>query len=188
MMFRRGKMAEGLKLGLILVFGLTFSAVAAEQIKLGYVDMQRAIQETAAGKKAKSELEAEFNKRKKELEKHEADLKKKSEDFEKRAMVLSEDVRAERQIELQREMAKYRDLVGRSQMEIQKMERDLTQPILERMSQVIEEIAKKEGYSMILERSEQNVLWAKDELDLTDKVIKEVDATDSAGSSRRRRR
>ncbi len=179
---------EWMKIGLVSVVVFGFSAIAAEKMKIGYVDMQRAIQETAAGKKAKAELEAEFNKRKKELEKQEAQLKKKSEDFEKRAMVLSEDVRAERQIELQQEMAKYRDLVGRSQMEIQKMERDLTQPILDRMGQVIEQIAKNDGYTLILERSEQSVLWANQDLDLTDRVIKEVDAAEKGSGSRRRRR
>ena len=57
-------------LALVLV---SFTARAAE-VKIGYIDMQKAIQETAAGKKAKKELEDEFNKKKKDLEKKEADV------------------------------------------------------------------------------------------------------------------
>ena len=51
------------------------SLPALAEVKIGYVDMQKAIQETAAGKKAKKELEDEFNKKKKDLEKKEGDIK-----------------------------------------------------------------------------------------------------------------
>jgi len=152
---------------LILTAGLVH---AAEQ-KIGFVDMQKAIQATAAGKKAKSELEGEFNKKKKELEKKEADLKKMGEDLERKKSVLSEEVLGKKQAEFQEEMMKYRDVVGKSQIEIQKKERDLTAPILEKMKKTIEKVAKEKGYSMILENS-QMVLFATSDADLTDAVVK----------------
>lgn len=152
---------------LILTAGLVH---AAEQ-KIGFVDMQKAIQSTAAGKKAKSELEGEFNKKKKELEKKEADLKKMGEDLERKKSVLSEEVLGKKQAEFQEEMLKYRDVVGKSQIEIQKKERDLTAPILEKMRKAIEKVAKEKGYSMVLENS-QMVLFATADADLTDAVVK----------------
>jgi len=60
---------------------MSFSVSAFADVKIGLVDMQKAIQESAEGKKAKKELENDFNKKKKDLEKLEADLKKKKEDF-----------------------------------------------------------------------------------------------------------
>jgi outer membrane protein len=152
---------------LVLVAGL----VHAAETKIGYVDMQKAIQATAAGKKAKSELEGEFNKKKKELEKKETDLKKMGEDLERKKAVLSEEVLSKKQAEFQEEMLKYRDVVGKSQIEIQKKERDLTAPILEKMKKVIEKVAKEKGYSMVLENS-QMVLFATPDADLTGEVIK----------------
>jgi outer membrane protein len=77
------------------------SASALADVKLGYVDLQKAIQETSTGKKAKGELEKDFNKRNKDLEKMQADLKKMGEDLEKKAMVLSDDVRVKKQAEFQ---------------------------------------------------------------------------------------
>lgn len=148
------------------------SAGAHAESKVGYVDLQKAIQETSTGKKAKTDLEKDFNKRKKDLEKMEADLKKMGEDLEKKAMVLSDDVRGRKQAEFQQEMMKYREAVSKNQLEIQKKERDLTMPIIEKLRSVIEDIAKKDGYTMILEKSEQSVLWAKKEADLTDEVVK----------------
>lgn len=147
------------------------AAVANAETKIGFVDMQKAIQTTAAGKKAKSELEGDFNKKKKELEKKEADLKKMGEDLEKKKSVLSEEALGKKQAEFQEEMLKYRDVVGKSQIEIQKKERELTAPILDKMKKVIAKLAKEKGYTMILENS-QMVLFATPESDLTDEVVK----------------
>ncbi|AHI05526.1 hypothetical protein BDW_05090 [Bdellovibrio bacteriovorus W] len=152
------------------------ASFAHAQAKVGFVDMQKAIQTTAAGKKAKTELEGEFNKKKKELEKKEADLKKMGEDLEKKKSVLSEEALAKKQAEFQEEMLKYRDVVGKSQVEIQKKERDLTAPILEKMRKVIATLAKDQGYAMVLENS-QMVLYATPEADLTDAVVKAFEKT-----------
>lgn len=157
---------------LVVVLGALLMAAAAHaETKIGFVDMQKAIQSTSAGKKAKTELETEFNKKKKELEKKEADLKKMGEDLEKKKSVLSEDALGKKQAEFQEEMLKYRDVVGKSQVEIQKKERDLTAPILEKMKKVIGKIAKDKGYSLIMENN-QAILYATPESDLTDEVIK----------------
>ncbi len=151
-----------------------WSAEAKDQpiVKIGYINLQKALQETSAGQKAKKQIETAFNSKKKELEEKENDLKKMSQDLEKKKAVLSQEVFNRKQAELQTEMLKYRELVGKSQMEIQKQDRELTQPILEKLQKVIETVAKEEGYSMVLEKAEQNVIWAKADLDLTDKVVK----------------
>ncbi|MEN0059000.1 MAG: OmpH family outer membrane protein [Bdellovibrio sp.] len=160
-----------MKKSLIVLSLLMTASLAQAEAKFGFVDMQKAIQASSAGKKAKTELEGDFNKKKKELEKKEADLKKMGEDLEKKKSVLSEEALAKKQAEFQDEMLKYRDVVGKSQLEIQKKERELTAPILEKMKKVIAKIAKEKGYSLVLENS-QMVLYSTPEADLTDEVIK----------------
>lgn len=152
----------------MICLGASFSQA---DTKIGLVDMQKAVQATAAGKKAKTELEAEFQKKKKELEKKEADLKKMGEDLEKKKSILSEEILAKKQSEFQEEMMKYREAAGKSQAELQKKDRELTQPILDKMKKVIEKISKEKGYSMVLENSPM-VLFSVPENDLTDAVIK----------------
>jgi outer membrane protein len=148
----------------------TAAAQTGEQ-KIGYVDLQRAIQGTTTGKKAKADLEAEFNKKQKEIQKKEADLKKMQEDLEKKKLALTEEVLAKKQAELQQEMGAYRQFVGDSQMNIQKRERELTGPILQKLEKIIAKLAEDGGYTMILEKGGQGVLWAKKDVDLTDQVV-----------------
>jgi outer membrane protein len=157
----------------LVLFATAYTAHA--EVKIGFVDMQKAIQETTAGKKAKKDLEDEFNKKKKDLDKREADIKKMGEDFEKRSMAMNEQSRVKKQTEIQGEMRKYQELAAKSQLDIQKRERDLTQPIVVKLRSIIEDIAKKEDFTAVLEKSEQSVMWAKKDLDLTERVVKEYD-------------
>lgn len=159
----------------VILLAFTVSAFAARaEFKAATIDMQKAIQATEAGKKAKKELEKEFDKKKNELKKKEDDLKKRAEEFEKKKMVLSDKVREDQQIELQQEMMKFREELGKSQMTIQQKERDLTKPILDKIQKVIGEIAKEKDLSMVFERPEQSVMWVKPEMDITDEVIKKA--------------
>lgn len=156
---------------IILALAFLSSSVALADFKLGVVNMQKAIQTSTAGKKAKAELEGDFEKKKKELQKKEADLKKMSEDLERKKSVLSEDVLQKKQMEFQEEMMKFREVVGKNQVEIQKKEQDLTAPIIDKMRRIVEKIAKEKGYAVVLENSAA-VLYSEAAHDLTDEVTK----------------
>lgn len=152
-----------------LICGL--SGVVQAETKVGLVDMQKAIQTSSAGKKAKAELETELEKKKKEIKKKEDDLKKMGEDLERKKAVLSEEVFGKKQAEFQDEMMKYRDNATKTQMELQKKERDLTVPIVDKMKKVIAKISKDKGLTLVLENSPM-VLFSEPALDITDDVIK----------------
>lgn len=155
---------------MIAILGFSFSAMA--EVKIGYVDMQKAIQSTKAGKKARASLEKEFKAKEKQLKKKEEELKKMSEDLQKKAALLSESARKKQAESFQREMLKFRQDVSQSQQSIAEKERKMTEPIIKKMYQAIDSIAKKENYTMILEKREQNILWAAKQVDITDEVVK----------------
>jgi len=163
----------------LFTFGILGSnaARAEEAFKVGTVDMQRALQAVDAGKKAKAQLEKEFNSKKKELQTEEASIKKMTEEFKKQSMVMSDEARAKKQGELQERIMKFQDLTARSQGEIQQKERDLTQPILAKLRTIIADLAKKEKLSLVLEKNENNVLYSLEKDDYTNQVISIFDKT-----------
>lgn len=153
----------------------TFFAISAfAEFSAAVVDIQKAIMTSDLGKKAKKELEGEFEKKKSEFKKKEEDLKKRAEEYEKKKMVFSDEVRAEKGGELQQDMMKFREDVNKSQMQMQQKQGELTKPILDKIQKVIADIAKEKGYSVVLERSEQGVMWSKAEIDITEDVIKKI--------------
>ncbi len=81
-------------------FLLSTSAAFAEDIKVGYVDMQRALNETEDGRKAKEKLKKDFDQKQKELDEQQARLKKEIEDLDKKRTLLPADKVREKEAEL----------------------------------------------------------------------------------------
>jgi len=143
----------------------------APSTKVGYVDLQKAIQNVSAGKKAKESLDGDFKKRKDALDKKKTDIEKIGQDLEKKKSVLSEEVFGKRQMELQEEMMKFQKTVAENQLEMQKKEGELLEPIFAKMSKIVEKVAHDKGFTIVLEKKGQNVLFAEKSTDLTDDVI-----------------
>ncbi|MEZ4871481.1 MAG: OmpH family outer membrane protein [Bdellovibrionales bacterium] len=79
------------------------SSVHAADAKFGVVDMQRAILSTKAGKTAQATMKSEIEKRQKEMEKMRTDFEAMLKDFRKKALHWSDDLKAKKGAELQRE-------------------------------------------------------------------------------------
>ena len=158
-------------LSTILVVSVVAVSAQAE-FKAGYVDMQKAVPATSAGKKALKSLKAEGQKKQKALKKKKADFDKKVKDFEKKKMVLSDKVRETKFKGLQKEEYELYQEMKKSEMQIRKKEMELTKPIIVKLQKIIEKVAKEKGLVMVFERSQNGVMWAKSELNITDEVIK----------------
>lgn len=157
-------------LGALLIALQSGSAVAAE-MQIGFVDMQKALQTVDAGKKAKAQLEKEFNSKKKELQSEEAAIQKMGEEFKKQQMVMSDEGRMKKQQEIQERIMKFQQMTARSQSEIQQKQDELTQPIIGKLRAIVADLAKQKGYSLVLEKNENTVLFHLEKDDMTTEVI-----------------
>ena len=144
----------------------------AQELKLGYVNSERVLRDSAPAKAAQAKLEAEFGKRERELNDIRNRLKAAADKFEKDAPTLPEAEKARRQREL---VDQERDL-QRKQREFQE---DLNQrkneelaAVVERANRVIRQIFETEKYDAIL----QEVVFAGPRVDITDKVIRALNA------------
>ena len=162
-------------LSVLVASTIALASPAQAEIKIGYVDLRKALQDTSAGKKAQKDLKKEYDAKKEELEKKEKDLKTMNDDLDKKKLVLSDEVKQKKQMELQQEMGKFQQTVQATQAALQKKEREMTQPILEKLQEILDKKAKADGYTVVLEKSEQSVLWAKKDIDMTDAIVKEYE-------------
>jgi outer membrane protein len=161
-------------IGFILCSLALNSAIARADgdLKVGIIDMQKCIQNSESGKKAKAELEAAFNKKKKELQEQEQALKIADEAFKKKQAALSDSARKEQQQKLQERFMKYQENLQRSQAEIQKKEQEMSGPIIQKIRDKVGEIAKKRGLGIVLEKNENIVIHSEERLDITEEVMK----------------
>jgi outer membrane protein len=164
---------------LALVLGFTASAAFAEEAtatKIATVDMQKALQTVDAGKKAKGQLEKEFNSKKKMLDDEQNAIVKLEGEFKKQTMVLSDDAKEKKFQELQERKMKFQQQLMRSQTEIQQKEGELTAPIVKSLKELVKEIAAKKNYQMVLDRNEQTVIFSQEKDDLTEDLVKAYNA------------
>ena len=155
-------------------------AWAQEALKIGYVNSDRVLRDAAPAKAAQAKLEAEFSKRDRELLDLANRLKAASERLDKDGPTLSETERSRRQREL---VDQDRDL----QRKRREFQEDLTQrkneelgAVVERTNRVIKQIFETEKYDLILQEA---VFWSP-KVDITDKVIRALNAQGTAGAAK----
>lgn len=164
---------------LFLIVALaTSTAMAAPPpvARIGYIDLQRTLNETKVGKAAKSKLEAEKTDKQKQVNDKKDVLKKAYEELEKQRVVLKPDALQKKEKELQDQYVELQQVFMQLQQDLSKREAALTREIFGKAAAIIENIAKRDGYTMILEKSESAVLWADANTDITSEVNKRMDA------------
>jgi outer membrane protein len=164
-----------------MLFALVTPRLArAEDLKIGYVDMQRAVAETEDGRKARASLKKVFDQKQKELDEQQENFKKKKEDFDKKRTLLSADKVREKENELQGEFEKVQQSYMRHQKDLQEKEGEVTQKIFERMQRIILRIAQSENFTMVLDKTQAGIIFAKQHLDLTNEVIRRYNSGEGA--------
>jgi outer membrane protein len=148
------------------------SVFAADILKIGFVDLVRALNESESGKKAKADLEFLIKSKQVAIDEKGKTIEKGKNDLEKQTSVLSQEARKTKEEELERLIREYQRLVSDSQSEVKKKEGELTGDILKEIRSIVQKIGQDEAYTLILENAEGQILYSKKEIDLTDVVIK----------------
>jgi outer membrane protein len=159
-----------------LLFIATSHVSAAETaVKLGIVDLNRAVNESEQGKKAKIELESAIKGKQQALDEKGKALEKLKSHLNEQGSVMSTEVRKSKQDELERLAREYQRDLSDSQNEMQKKEGELTRQIVKDVREIINIVAHEDKYDLILDKIPALVLFADDRFDVTDKVIKKFD-------------
>ena len=162
-----------------LLFLLFMGSTAQAHLKVGYVDIEKALMETSEGKSVDDSLKKLVETKQKELKKKEDDVRQMANELERTKSVMSAQAFEEKRQAIgrvaQEKMLKLQEFARQSELEIQKKRDKLLNPLAQKMERVIDEIAKKEGYAFIFKKTPQSLLWAQKEANLTSKVVKEFE-------------
>jgi len=169
------KNLTSITLSLMLLACATVSSAA--EMKIGYVNIQRAVAESKAGKTANEKFTVEANRVRDDILKEKESIEQAAEMLQKQSAMLTEDVRRSKELDMGRRQRDYERLVEDQKAELQLKEAQLTGEILEQLIPIVRDYGKKHGFSIIFERSERVLLYTDTSLDLTDKVIAILDAS-----------
>jgi outer membrane protein len=140
----------------------------ANDLKIGFVSTERIFREAAPAVRALKKLEKEFATRDADVQKLAKQAKDMQAALEKEGVTMTESDRRTKEADL-----------ARINRDLQRMQREFREDlnlrkneelaqVLERANKVIQEIAEKEKYDLIL----QEAVYRSPRIDITDKVIK----------------
>jgi outer membrane protein len=167
-------------LGVMLLAQLV-AGVAHADIKLAYVDIQRALNECRNGKTAKQEFRTRVQRLEGQLEGEQNQVQSLKDELEKKGPLMQPDERQNLEDAYQRKVSQFQDDYKNSRDELQQRDNEMTGEIVRDIAVVVRQIGIKNGYTMVLEKG--SLLWATANIDITDQVIRAYDAMNvKAGS------
>ncbi|MCL4684511.1 OmpH family outer membrane protein [Myxococcota bacterium] len=160
---------------LLLAVGMLAWAGAAhaeDSIRIAVVDIDQAVNATDQGKQARDELVKKRKAAEAQLKPMMEKGKAMAEELQSKRFVLSEEALYQKQLdlaELQNDArARMAELEGQYKVDSER----LVGPLRQKLIEIINEIGKSEGFTLILERNTPGVLYSREALDITDMVIK----------------
>jgi len=162
-----------LGLASVLLWG---TAAQDEPVKIGVVDLDQAISSTEEGKAAREEFARKQREAEAEVQPMYERYRELDDEIKAKKFVLSDEALFQKQLDLA-EMRnqienKMKELEGQLKVDQKRLEGPLTAKLID----IIEDIGKSRGFTMILRRGTPGVLYTREALDITDLVIEKYNA------------
>lgn len=149
-------------------------ALAADVAKIGVVDLQKILETSLAGKSIQAELKLQKEKMESDLKEKGAEIENISKRLERESMVMSKDMREEKEREQRIKINDFKTLQKKYRTELQKLEVELMNQLQNDIKELVETVGKKDGYLMIINK--YSILYSPSSTDITDNLIKQLDA------------
>ncbi len=164
------------KIIIALLAVLLLSAPAFAEMKIAYVNLQKALNDSVAGAQAKSEIAAQAKEYETEFKiKQDAFLKLKNE-LEKQGALLSDNAKTEKIKDYQTQVANLQKFQNDARRTLRQEDEKRTKEILKELSAILQKFGKDGNYTMIMEKSEGGLIYVDDDvIDLTIPLIEAYD-------------
>jgi len=162
---------------LILLTVVLTVAVAADEMKIGFIYSEQIMIEYQEAIDAMKKLEAEAEELGKVYEEMQADYQKLIEDYEKRKLVSSDAWKKQKQKEIiqkEQQLQSYQMEHFGQTGTIYEKEEEYLGPVLDKINETLKKVGEDEGYSFVFDASKGMIVFADEALNLTEKVLEEL--------------
>lgn len=170
-----------------LTLGVINSAFA--QLKIGYVDSQKILSSYKESIDAQKKLDAQNTKWQQEIQSMQQKLKDLQDQLNAQKLLLSDAKKEEKQREIQDNYLKIQQFQMKKwgqNGEMFQLNQKLMKPIIEQINKTITKIGQEEKFDYIFDTVAGNIVYAsKNQPDLTDKVLEELNKSAGAPSSKK---
>jgi outer membrane protein len=139
--------------------------------KVAMVDMQRVLNETKAGKKARKSLEQSSSAKQKKFDKRRAELEA---EVAKLRSLKGQQLQAAQE-KLQQESMELQSMLMALEQELSQQHNKMLEQMYRNSADIVGKLAKDKGLDLVLVRDQMTVIFAKETLDITTEVVKLYD-------------
>ena len=157
----------------VALVGVAASHAAAQELRIGVINLQRALNESEAGKQAKARFKDQLDRLQRDLEKQKNEVDALKDQIAKKALVMKDEERRNLEKEYQRKLREFERAYEDSQGELQLKDSELTRDLIKELQGIIQDYGRRGGYTVILEQAGGALLYATDTIDVTDAIIAE---------------
>ena len=170
------RIAKIVFIAIMFFFFVVAISYSADVAKIGVADFQRILETSSVGKAALSEISKQGEKMKVELEKKGAEIEEIQKRLESETLVMGKEKREEKKREMRIKINDFKLLQKQYSEELRVHESRLVNRIQKEIFGLVEDIGKKEGYLLIIEKRKAGVLYSPGTIDITDKLIQQSNA------------
>lgn len=157
-----------------IVLPATGVSVLAQDLKIGYIDSIKIFAQYEGTQEAERLYKRDVDQWTAKKKKMEEDITRMRDELQAQSLMLSEEKKKEKKLELDRKMDEYetfmKETFGDSGLAA-KRNKELTQPIVDKINKILEDLAKAQGYTLIFDVANTDIVYADKSLDLTDVVL-----------------
>jgi outer membrane protein len=154
----------------VTLLALLAAIPASAEVKLAYVDVQRALNECEAGKAAKADFRVKVQKVEQNLQSEENEVARLKDELEKKGMLMKPEQRQSLQDEYVNKAKNFERNYKDSKDDLEHKDQEITGMIIHDLAQVIRDVGEKNGYTMVFEKG--SILWGTPGIDITDQIIR----------------
>jgi len=162
-------------LGLLAMVFLQPAPLAAQNVKVGVVDLQKFQKNSKAFQRASLVVKKKFDDMQQKLNDERNALGKLDEELKKQSMMLSLDAQEDKKREFEKKQRQFKFMYDEYSQEMKDTEMEAIKKVMKELEKVVEDMGKKEGYTIILERRTLGLLYFNNTIDLTDRVTEAYD-------------
>ena len=154
----------------VLWLALLTAPAWGQELKVGFVSLQKAISESKSGQSARESFQTAIKEKQDALLKEKQAIESRRKELEKQAVLMKESERAKVQREFQLRVRDYERKTRDMREELALREQEVTNAILKDLQKVIAEVGKTGRFTIILEQGQ--LLYTDKGIDITDEVIR----------------
>jgi outer membrane protein len=154
---------------IIFSFFLNFNLAISDDLKIVYVDIDKIISQSTAGKQISKQLETLNNNNIKKFKVEEKKIADEEENIIKKKNILPKEDFEKMVITLQDKIRNFKKNINTSRVDLDKKRIEATSKLINVLNPILSEYSSKNSISIIIQK--KNIVIGKSELDITDEIL-----------------